>query len=150
CLQIGSEAAGGDALGQGATGGRSAVRATQAMQAVLVHQRINLGQLGDLMEYGAGVLTVQGLTAAAAGTGLAIAGRRRLLGWDQGAERVGMAGLSAALALRRRSRWLSLQADRVRRRRLGGVGGIELEPGLKIADAGFQGGDLSREGIPSG
>src|SRR5262249_14286162 len=96
------------------------------------------------------VLTVQGLTAAAAGTGLAIAGRMELLGWDQGAERLGMAGLSAALALRRRSRWLSLQADRVRRRRLGGVGGIELEPGLKIADAGFQGGDLSREGIPSG
>ena len=34
--------------------------------------------------------------------------------------------------------------------RLGGVGGVELEPGLEIADRGFQLGDPILEGFPGG
>src|SRR5262249_36941245 len=102
------------------------------------------------MDHGTGVLAVKGLTAAAARTGPAIAGGSELLGRDQGAERPGMAGLSGAVAYGRGSRRLALQADRVRRGRLGGVGGVELEPGLKIAGSGFQLGDSSGEGIPGG
>ena len=120
------------------------------MQAVLVHERLDLGQLGDLMDHGVGVLAVQDLTAAAAGPGLAIAGGVELLGGDQGAERLGMTGLSATFAPGRGSWRLSFQADRVRRGRLGGVGGVELESGLQITDSGFQLGDPSGERIPSG
>ena len=59
-----------------------------------------------------------------------------------------MAGLSAAVAPGRRSRRLSFQADGVGGRGLGGVGGVELEPGLEIADLGFQLGDPILEGFP--
>jgi len=45
---------------------------------------------------------------------------------------------------------LTFQADRIRRRRLGGIGGIELEPGLQIADALLQFGDPSLEGVQDG
>jgi hypothetical protein len=61
-----------------------------------------------------------------------------------------MAGLSPAFPPGRRSRWLSLQADRVGGRRLGGVGGIELQPGLKIAEPLLQFRDPCVEGVQEG
>jgi hypothetical protein len=111
------------------------------MQSVLVDQRLDPGQVGDLMDQGGGVHAVQRLAAAPARIGLAVGGRAELLGGDQGAERLAMAGLPAALPPGRRGRRLALQADRVGGGRLGGVGGIELEPGLEITDRGLQGGD---------
>src|SRR5262245_49927741 len=104
------------------------------MQAVLVDEGLDLGELGDLMDQGGGVLPVQRLAATTAGAGLAVARRAELVGRDQGAEGLGMSRLSAAFPPGRRSRRLSLQADGVGGWGLGGVGGVELEPGLEIAD----------------
>ena len=59
-----------------------------------------------------------------------------------------MAGLPAALPTGGRGRRLALQADRVGGGRLGGVGGVEPEPGLEIADGGLQRGDPIPEGLP--
>src|SRR5262249_1821793 len=81
---------------------------------------------------------------------LTVGGRAELLGRDQGAERLAMAGLPAALPPRGRGRRLALQADRVRGGRLGGVGRVESEPGLEIADRGLHRGDPLLEGFPGG
>src|SRR5207302_319882 len=75
------------------------------------------------------------------------------LGRDQGSERLAMAGLPTPFSRGRRGRWLAFQADRVGGGWLGGVGGVELEPGLEIAHRGLQLGDpiLQRfPGIPKG
>jgi hypothetical protein len=45
---------------------------------------------------------------------------------------------------------LALQSDGVGRRRLGGIGGIELETGLEIADALLQFRDPALEGVQDG
>ena len=118
------------------------------MQAVFVHQRLDPGQVGDLMDQRGRVGALQRLAAPPAGIGLAISGRAELLGGDQGAERLAMARLTAALPPGRWSRWLSFQPDGIRGGRLGGVGGIELEPGLEIAHCGLQFGDLILDGFP--
>src|SRR5512135_3262588 len=49
-----------------------------------------------------------------------------------------MARLSASLPRARRSGRLALQPDGIGRRGLGGVGGVEFEPGLQISDASLQ------------
>jgi hypothetical protein len=46
--------------------------------------------------------------------------------------------------------WLAFQADGIGGRRLGRIGGIELEPGFQIADALLQFSDPSLEGIQDG
>jgi hypothetical protein len=56
-----------------------------------------------------------------------------------------MAGLSSAFPPGRRLRWLSFQADGIGG---GWLGGVELEPGLEIADLGFKLGDPILEGFP--
>jgi hypothetical protein len=118
------------------------------MQAVFVDDRLDPGQFGDLMDQGIGVLSRQRMATPPAGIGLRVAGRVEPLGGDQGAERLATAGLPAALPLGR-GRWrLALQADRVGGGRLGGVGGVELESRLEIADGGLQGGDPIPEGLP--
>ena len=58
--------------------------------------------------------------------------------WGAGQKALGSAGPSPAFPPRRGSRWLSIEADGIGGLRLGRVGGIELEPGLEIADLGFQ------------
>ena len=112
--------------------------AWKAMESVLVDDRLDPGQFGDLMDQGLGILAAEGVATAAAGTGLTVGGRAEFLGRDQGPKRLAMAGLPAALPPRWRSRRLALQDDRVGGGRLGGVGGVELEPGLEIAHEGFQ------------
>jgi hypothetical protein len=118
------------------------------MQPVFVHERLDPGQVGDLMDQGRRILAVQRMAAPTTGPGPTIGGRAELLGRDQGAERLAMAGLSATFAPRRRSRRLSFQADRVGRGRLGGIRRVESEPGLEIAHGGFQLGDLIPEHFP--
>ena len=120
------------------------------MVSVLVDDRLDPGQFGDLMDQGLGILAAQGVATAAAGTGLTVGGRAEFLGGDQGPKRFAMAGLSPALSRGRRSRRLALQADRVGRRGLGRVGGVELEPGLEIAHDGFQLSDPILHRLPGG
>jgi hypothetical protein len=109
------------------------------MQAIFVRERLDPGQIGDLMDEGSGILTVEMMPAAPAGGRLTVAGGTELLGTDQGAERLGMAGLSPAVPTGGRSRRLALQADRVRGRGLGGIGGVELEPSLEVGDPPLEG-----------
>jgi hypothetical protein len=90
------------------------------------------------MDQGIRVGAVQGVATASAEVGLAVAASAELLRRDQGAERLGMARLSPAFPPGRRSRWLSLQADGIGGRRLGGVGGVELQPSLEIAESLLQ------------
>jgi hypothetical protein len=118
------------------------------MQAILVDDRLDLGQFGDLMDQGAGILAVQGVAAATAGTGLTVPRGAELLTRDQGSEGLGMAGLSPAFPPGRGSGRFSFQADGVGGRWLGGVGGVELESGLEIAKLGFQLGNPILEGFP--
>jgi hypothetical protein len=118
------------------------------MQAVFGDDRLDLGPFGDLMDQGVVVLPVQRVTTAPAGVGLAVSAGAEFLGRDQGSKRLEMAGLSTSFSPGRRSRWLSFQADRIRGRRLGRVGGIELEPSLEIAHRGFQLGDPILQGFP--
>ena len=61
--------------------------------------------------------------------------------WDQGSGGFAMAGLSAPLPGARRCGGLALQSDGIGRGGLGGVGRVELEPGLEVADASLQFGD---------
>jgi hypothetical protein len=120
------------------------------MQAVFVHDRLDFGEIDDLMDQRCGILALEGVSAIPAGTGLAVAPGAELLGRNQAAERLGMAGLTAAAALRRRCRWLAFDADGIGGGGLGGVGGVELEPGLQIADALLQFPDPLLEGVQEG
>jgi hypothetical protein len=117
------------------------------MQAIFIDDRLDLRQIGDLMDDGYGIIAVEMVAAPTARDRLAVAGGAELLGRDQRAERLGMARLSAAVASGRRSRRLALQADRVRGRGLGRIGGVELEPSLQVGDSLLQLGDPSPEGL---
>ena len=86
------------------------------------------------MDQGRRIFAVQVVAAPPAGTGLAIAARPEFLGRDQRAERLGMAGLCAAASSGGRSRRLALQSDGIGGGRLGRVGGVLVEPALKLVD----------------
>jgi hypothetical protein len=93
------------------------------------------------MDQGIGVGAVEGFATGAAGRGLAVVRRPEFLGRDQGAGGPAMTGSSAPLPRARRRGGLALPSDGIGRRRLGGVGGVEFEPGLEISDASLQFGD---------
>ena len=123
------------------------------MQAIFVDDRLDLGEFGDLVDQGVGVIADERVAAAAAGAGLTLGGGVELLGRDQSAEGLGMTGLSSEFPPGRRLRQLAFDADRVGGGWLGRIGGVELEPGLKIADLGFERGDPILErfpGVPEG
>jgi len=115
------------------------------MESIFVDQRLDLGQFGDLMNQGSRIIADQGMATTATIRGPALGDRTHLLRRDQAALGPGMSRLSTALATGGWSGRLALQADGIGRRRLGGIGGVELEPGLEIADALLQFGDLSLE-----
>ena len=92
------------------------------------------GEVGDLVDQRRGVIAEQGMGAAPAGAGPAVGGGAQLLGGHQGALRLGVSRLSAGLPPGGWCGWLALQADGIRRRGLGGIGGIEVEPGLEVGD----------------
>ena len=149
-LQIRPEASPRDSRGEISTRGCAAFGAAQAMESVLVDQRLDLGQFGDLVNQGSRVITDQGVAAAAAIRGSAIGDRAYLLRWNQAPQCPAMSRLATPFPTGGRGGRLTFQADGIRRRRLGGIGGIELEPGLQIADALLQFGDPSLEGVQDG
>jgi hypothetical protein len=120
------------------------------MEPILVHQGLDLGQLGDLMDQGTGVITEQGVAAAATIGGPTLGDRAQLLGWDQAPQGPAMSRLPTPLPTGGPTGWLALHADGIRRRGLGGIGGIELQPRLQIADASLQLSDLPSERIHDG
>jgi hypothetical protein len=140
-LQIRAEASRGYPRGETSAGGHAALGAAQTVESVLVDQRLDLRQFGDLVNQGSRVITGQGVAAAAAIRGPALGDRSHLLRWDQAAQRPAMSRLPTPFSTRGRGRRLAFQPDGVGRRRLGGIGGIELEPGLEIADPLLQLGD---------
>jgi hypothetical protein len=108
------------------------------MEPIFIDDGLDPGQFGDLMDQGLGVLASEPPATAPAGRRLAVEGLADLLRWDQGAARLAMSGLAAAVLAGRRSRGLALQSDRIGRGGLGGVGRVELEPRLEVMDPGFQ------------
>ena len=111
------------------------------MEPILVDDRLDLGQFGDLMDQGVGVVAGESMTTAATGGRLAVERLADLLGRDQGAPGLAMPGLSAALLPAGRSRGLALHADRIGRGGLGRVGGVELEPGLEVTEPVLKAGE---------
>jgi hypothetical protein len=61
-----------------------------------------------------------------------------------------MSRLPAPLATRGRGGRLALEPDGIRRRRLGGIGGIELQPSLEVSDALLQFSNPSVDGVQDG
>ncbi len=135
------------------------------MESVLVHQGLDLGQFGDLVDQGTGVITDQGVSATATIGGPTLGDRAQLLGRDQAPLCPGMSRLPTPLATRGPGGWLAFQPNGIGRRRFGGIRGIELEPRLQTADTllqfsdpslvriqDSQDGDLSfrRDGAPEG
>ena len=120
------------------------------MEPVFVDQRLDLGQFGDLMDQGGGVITDQGVATAAAIGGPALGDRADLLRRDQAALGPAMSRLPAPFPTGGRGGGLAFEPDGIGRRRLGGIGGIELEPGLEIADALLQFSDPSLDGVQDG
>ena len=149
-LQIRAETSPGNPCGETPTRGYAALGAGQAMKPVFVDQRLDLGQFGDLVDPGGRVITDQGMATAAAIRGPAIGNRAHLLRWDQAALDPAMSRLPAPFPTRGRGGRLALEPDGIRRRRLGGIGGIELQPGLKIADALLQFSNPSVDGAQDG
>ena len=116
--------------------------AGQAMEPIFVDDRLDPGQFGDLMDQGLGVVAGEGLaTAATGGRACSRMVVADLLGRDQGALGLAMSGLAAAFLPGGRGGRLALHPDRIGRRGLGGVGGVELEPALEIAEPVLKAGE---------
>ena len=99
------------------------------MEPIFVDDRLDLGQFGDLMDQGFGIVTGESTATSATGGRLAVERLVDLLGWDQGAVGLAMPGLPAAfLASGRRGR-LALHPDRV------GRGGLDELVELSLSRA---------------
>ena len=75
-LEVRAEAPGGDALWQGAAGRLTAARTGQAMEPILVDDRLDPGQFGDLMDQGFGVVAGESMAASATSGRLAVRSSR--------------------------------------------------------------------------
>jgi hypothetical protein len=104
------------------------------MKPILVDDRLDLGQFGDLMDQRFGVVAGELITTTTAGGRLAVDRLANLLGRNYGAVGLTMSMLSAALFPTGRSRRFALQPNGIGRGGFGGVSGVELEPVLKILD----------------
>ena len=149
-LQIRPETARGDSFWKAPTRRYAAVGAGKAMKSVLVDQRFDLGQLGDLVNQRSRVVTGQGLTAATAIRGPTIGDRAHLLRRDQAALCPAMSRLPTPFPTGGWRGRLAFEPDGIGRRRLGGIGGVELEPALEIANTLLEFGDPSLEGLQHG
>jgi hypothetical protein len=108
------------------------------MEPILVDDRLDPGKFSDLMDERFGIRAGKLVTTAATGTRDAVDRVADLLGRDQGAVGLAMSGLAATLLLAGRRGGLPLQPDRIRRGRLGGVGGVELQTILQVLDSRFE------------
>jgi hypothetical protein len=104
------------------------------MEAILGDPRSDRGKFCHLVEQRSGVLTGEVMATASALQGLAVAGLVDSLGGDQGAGVTAMSGLPSASLARGRSGRPSLDRRRVGGRRLGGVGGVLVEPLFEVSD----------------
>src|SRR5262245_6791040 len=102
------------------------------------------------MDQGGRVIADQGVAAATAIGGPALGNRADLLRRDQTALCPAMSRLPAPLPDGGGGGGLALEPDGIGRRGLGGVGGIELQPSLEIADALLQLEDLRIDGVQDG
>jgi hypothetical protein len=116
------------------------------MESVLVHHGGDRWHLGDLMADRFGVVTGEGVAAPAALRRLAVDDLPELLGRHQRTGLATMAGLTAPLLARSGSRRTSLDRGRIRRRRLGGVGGVLADPLFQFGDPPLEGLDQRRDG----
>ena len=142
-LQSRPEGPAWDVAGELGPGGGPAPRAGQAVEAVLDDLGADLGEFGDLMADGLGVVAVEGVAAAGAGLGLDLDGAGQLLGGDQLARMTLVAGLATPPLPGGRPGRLPLDVERLGGGRLGGVRGVLVEPG-------FEGGDPLLEGLDQG
>jgi hypothetical protein len=86
-----------------------------------------------------GVVAPKSLTASATRLRLAVDGLAQLLRRHQGTMGLAMSPLATSLLAAGWSGRPPLHPDRIGRRGLGRVGGVELEPCFEIADPRFQG-----------
>ena len=98
--------------------------ASQAMEAIFGDQGLDLGQFGNLMDQGFGVLTSQSVTTTATGVRFAMNRLVNSFRWNKSPVGFAMPRLSSAFSLARRGRRLSLHPHRIRRGRFGRVGGV--------------------------
>jgi hypothetical protein len=112
----------------------SQTRTGQAFESELVDERLDLGEVGDLLAESVEVIATEGMSATPTGDWPTIGGGAKLRRWDARALVLGVTQLSAALAPRGRDRRLAPQSDGIGSRRLGGIRGVELEPGFEIVD----------------
>ena len=108
------------------------------MAPILIDEGLDLGQFGDLMDQGFGVVAVECVTTAATGGRLADERVADLLGRDQAPPGLAMAGLAAAFFPAGRSWGFPLHANRIGRGGLGRVRGVELEPCFEATDPRLQ------------
>ncbi|XBH03585.1 recombinase family protein [Singulisphaera sp. Ch08] len=137
-LKVRAETTARDTGGQGAAGRLTASGTGETMKSIFIDEGLDLGQFGHLMDQRLGVVAPKPLTASATRLRLAVDGLAQLLRRHQGTVGFAMSRLPTALLAAGRSGRPPLQADRIRRRWLGRVGGVELEPCFEIADPRFQ------------
>ena len=130
---------GGDTRRQDGTGRGPTARTGQTMEPILVDHRPDRRHFGHLVSDRLGVVAMQLVAAPSALGRLAFNDLPELLRRDQGSGLVAMAGLAAPLLSRGRNRWSPLDRRGIRRRRLGGVGGVLVDPLLQLGDPSFEG-----------
>jgi hypothetical protein len=137
-LEIGAKTPAGNTSRQPTAGDLSTVLASQPMEAIFGHQRLNLGQFSDLMDQGIEVLTSQGMTTPAAQIRFTVDRLVNSFRLDNGPVGFAMPRLSPAVSLTRRGWGLPLHAHGFRRRRFGRVGGVQPETSFQVTNARLQ------------
>ena len=116
------------------------------MEAILDDLGSDLGEFGDLMADGLGVVPVERVAASGAGVWLDLDGGGQMLGGDQLAGMTLVAGLATPPLLGGRPGRLPLDVERLGGWRLGGVRGVLVEPGLEGGDPLLEGLDQGEDG----
>jgi hypothetical protein len=107
------------------------------MEAILVDDRLDPGEFSDLMDQGLWVVAGEPMTTTTTGGRFAVDRLVDLLWRGQRTVGLAMSRLPAAFLAAGRSGRLALHPDGIGRRRLGRVGGVELEPILEIPETGL-------------
>lgn len=116
------------------------------MEAVLDDLGADLGEFGDLMANGLGVLPVEFVAASGAGVGLDLEGGGQPLGGDQRAGMTLVAGLATPPLPGGRLGRLPLEMERIGAWRLGGIRRVLVEPDRECGDPLLEGMDQDKDG----